>query len=157
MNDQIDVLVADDFDPEDRLRNEIEARNNCLLDVFAADLRSQGLSEKLIDDHIFNAHTYINLFLMTGSESPYTMEQGVDRLDEYFGYFFIRKCMWSNVKNLPENTKSVRLFYKSMMKHGNITSETYDRVETTIKEKMSDWAEDMRQWNEEIVGILLPH
>ena len=76
------------------------------------------------------------------------MEQGVERLDEYFGYFFIRKCMWSNVKNLPENTESVRLFYKSMMEHGVIEAKAYEKVEATITENINDWAEDMRQWNE---------
>ena len=143
-----EVMTEDEFDTEDRLRDEIEARNNSLLDIFAADLRSQRMSGKIIDDHIFNAHTYINLFLMTGPESPYTMEQGVERLDEYFGYFFIRKCMWSNVKNLPENTESVRLFYKSMMEHGVIEAKAYEKVEATITENINDWAEDMRQWNE---------
>jgi hypothetical protein len=138
----------DEFDAEDRRRKEIEKRNNGLLDIFADDLRSQNLSGKLIEDHIFNAHTYINLFLMTGPESPYTMEQGVSRLDEYFGYFFIRKCMWSNAKNLPENTESVRLFYKSMMEHDVIDAGAYEIVQATITEKMDEWAADMRKWNE---------
>ena len=60
-----EVMTEDEFDADERLRDEIEARNNSLLDIFAADLRSQRMSGKIIDDHIFNAHTYINLFLMT--------------------------------------------------------------------------------------------
>lgn len=147
MNEKRTAIFQDE-DADERLRDEYEARNNTLLDMFAEDLRSHKLSDKLIDDHLFNAHTYINLFLFTGPESPYTIEQGVDRLDEYFGYFFIRKCMWSNERNLSENVESVRLFYKSMSEHGVIEAEAYGRVESTIRERMEDWATDMQAWNE---------
>ena len=143
------VIDENDLDADDRLADEIEARNNGLLDIFAADLQSLMLSDKQIDDHRFNANTYVNLFLMTGENAPYNIQQGVDRIDDYFGYFFIRKCMWSSLENLPENVESVRLFYKSMMEHGKIEAEDYRKVERTVEDKLPEWCEYMRRWNEQ--------
>ena len=136
------MAIEEELDADEALRDEIEQRNNGLPDIFVNDLA--GLPQKALKAHLSNAHTYINLFLMTGPESPYSMEQGVDMLDEYFGYFFIRKCMWATSENLPENAESVRMFYKSMMEHDVINADMYTTVETTIKAKLPGWVEACR-------------
>lgn len=139
MTDIIDFCET--IDADDRLADEIEERNNGLLQTFIIDLDMLRLPTKAIDQHLHNAHTFLSIFLPGKLSS---MEQGVDMLDEYFGYFFIRKCMWATPENLPENAESVRIFYKSMMEHGFIAAEAYTTVETTIKAKLPGWVEACR-------------
>ena len=60
-----EVMTEDEFDADERLRDEIEARNNSLLDIFAADLRSQRMSGKM-----WPRHEAISPSSLAGSADP---------------------------------------------------------------------------------------
>lgn len=134
------------IDADKMLRDEIEKRNHTLLELFYDDMVAQNLKKETLDELIFDADTYLHIYLMSG-DGPYTMEQGVDKLDGYFSYFYPRKCMWSNPANTATSAESIRLFYKCMADHGMVSEEAYKGMADEIDHSIAEWQEVCRKWD----------
>ena len=125
-----------------------EKRNEEFLTLFSDDLKNAGLAEKTIRNHVNNAGFYLNAYLPHWDEM--TMEDGASGyyLEDFFGYFFIRKCMWSTPYTIKTTAASLKKFYKCMRKHGKITQEQYEDVADTIKYSMEEWQEECAEFND---------
>ena len=125
-----------------------EERNEPFLKMFKDDLTEAGLSEKTIRRHVNNAHFYLNVYLDRAGVLP--MEEGTSgfQLSEFFGYFFIRKCMWSTPATIKSTAASLKKFYKCMLQHHKITQEQYDDVTYTIKCDIDDWQSECAEFND---------
>ena len=137
-----------DFDYEEYEKEceKIRMANNEFLDVFAKDLALSGLSPKTIRKHLQNVDFYINDYMLYSDARP--MEDGVSMIDDFLGYFFIRKCMWSTPGTIKTTAASIKKFYKSMLEHDNIKKEEYDYLCDEIKEGMDRWQADCAQYND---------
>lgn len=128
-------------------RNELlEERNDILADLFYKWLLDEGLSEKVSSRHADNADLLLNAYLLQREEC--NMEQGPSYLGDFFGYFYIRKCMWSTPNNLKSTAASIKKFYKCMEEKGLMPPGTYEDVRTTIKELLPEWMEECESYND---------
>ena len=100
---------------------------------------------KLIKKKISNTELYIEDFLNYYDAS--SMEEGCYRVDEFLGDWYIRKCMWSTAGNLKTTSASIKKFYQCMLELGHIDQEHYDELQSTIKDHMDIWIEEIEEYN----------
>lgn len=122
----------------------IEAENEALLDLFEEDLTSFSLKTRR--QHRNNVYFFLNDYLLY--EEPLTFDIGPGRVDDYFGYFFIRKFAWATPASIRRNAASIKKFYKSMVNHGKIAETDYEDLCKTIKNQMPQWLADCEQYND---------
>ena len=134
----------DKYEIYEKKCEEIRRTNAELLELFEKDL--SGLSPKTINRHLANVDLYINDYLLR--LDALTMEHGIEMIDDFLGYFFICKCMWSTPATIKSTAASIKKFYKCMMKHGKITGREYDALCDEIKTGMEFWQEDCAMYND---------
>lgn len=127
----------DDYEVYEKECEEIREMNEGLLELFEQEMTEKGLSKKTINRHVPNVDFYINEYMLREDALP--MEVGVGRLDMFFGYFFIRKCMWSTPASIKSTATSIKKFYRCMLDHGKIEKNDYEYLCSVIKEKMEEW------------------
>lgn len=116
------------------------------LEIFEKELLAAGLISKTIRKHMENVDFYINEYLL---RQPLEMSCGCAEINEFLGYFFIHKCMWSTPENIKTTAASIKKFYKCMMEHAYVTKEDYQNLCEDIKENMSVWQRDCARFNDE--------
>lgn len=129
---------------EQQCKRERES-NEGYLKEFENDMNESGLSVNTIARHLSNIDFYINEYLLR--EEPLEMREGCYRVDDFLGYFFIRKCMWSTPGTIKSTAASLKKFYKYMVSKGNIQKDEYQEFCDTIKENMDIWQDDCEQFN----------
>ena len=135
-----------EYEEYEEMCKKIREDNEGYLDIFERDLTEAGLTDKTINSHLGNADFYINTFLLR--EAPVPMKEGDMYIDEFLGFFFIRKCMWSTPGTIKTTAASLKKFYKCMLENGKITVADYDTLCEIIKENMGEWQEDCRKYND---------
>ena len=138
-------LNFEEYERQCELRRQ---ENEKYLKAFQSTLETSGLSRKTIDGHLSNVDFYLNTFLLR--EEPCKMEEGMSGwwVEEYFGDFFIRKCMWSTPGNMKTTAASVKKFYKCMADLEYVDREEYQDMCAYIKENMKQWQEDCARYND---------
>ena len=134
-----------EYEEYERACEKRRAENDAYLDEFEMWLDEAGLSDKTITRHIRNVGFFLNTYLLR--EDAYGMEEGCGRMDEFLGYFFIRKCMWSTPATIKQNAVSFKKFYKCMLEKGHIARQSYDVLLADIKTGMPMWLEDCEDYN----------
>lgn len=120
--------------------------NDKYLEIFQNDLLEKGFSNRTVRNHLNNAEFYINDFLLYGE--PISMKDGCFCIDEFLGYFFIRKCAWSTPGTIKSTAASLKKFYKCMMEHDKIKKDDYQALCEIIKDKLEDWMDICDQYND---------
>lgn len=123
-----------------------QEKNNEYLEIFEKDLIQAGLANKTIRTHLTNVDFYLNTYLLR--EEPLEMKEGCGyEIDDFLGYFFIRKCMWSTPGTIKTTASSIKKFYKSMSEHGYISKDDYKDLCDIIKENMVIWQDECDEYN----------
>jgi len=125
---------------------KIRKKNRKLLNSFRKYLGSKKLSEKTVDKHVSNIDFYINEFLL--SEEPSKAKEGVNKLDYFLGYWFIRKAMWASVTSIKENIASLKHFFTYMHTIDEIDLEELNAMKEEIKESKDEWLETIRKYDD---------
>lgn len=120
--------------------------NKKYLEIFEAYLREKGLSDNTISTHMGNAAFYISTFLPWAGRV--TLSEGCFNISEFFGHYFIRKCMWSTPATIKSTAASLKKFYKCMMENGFVEETDYKNFCEEVKYEMEDWQETCRQYND---------
>lgn len=117
------------------------------LDEFRRDLEDAGLADKTIRRHLSNTEFYINTYLLHDEVLP--MKEGCryEKLDDFIGWFFIRKCTWSTPATIKTTAASLKKFYKCMMDKDFVTEADYKEVIDTIRDFMDTWLDDCKCYN----------
>lgn len=114
------------------------------LTLFTDDM--ENLSTDCCNRHLDNLDFFLNFYLESydyDGNGPYDFVEGIKWIDDYFGYFFIRKAMWANASTIQSNAASMRKFYKSMYKHNLLTKEQLDDAMTALrKENVEGWIKE---------------
>lgn len=148
--------VEDGYDEEydvsgyeyDRACKAQQDKNDAYLDEFDAYLEKAGLADKTIGKHLQNVGFFVNTFLVYDAfEEPVDAADGWKYVDDFLGYFFIRKCMWSTPNSIKQNITSFKKFYACMLENGHVSKEDYDELLLTIKDNKDAWLEDCRDYN----------
>ena len=133
-----------DFEEYEEKCKLIKQENESLLEMFEKDL--EGLKQKTINRHLTNVDFYINTYLLR--EDAYDFTHGIWDIDDYLGYFFIRKCMWSTPGNIKSTAASIKKFYQCMLKQEMIQKADYEYLCETIKDNMWKWQSDCEMYND---------
>jgi hypothetical protein len=88
---------------------KIRKANESLLADFEAWLKSSGLSDKTIGNHLSNIDFYINEYLLY--EDAIEAKDGVHSISMFLGYWFIKKAMWASQTSIKNNATSLKKFY----------------------------------------------
>lgn len=133
-----------DFEEYEEKCKLIKQENESLLEMFEKDL--EGLNQKTINRHLTNVDFYINTYLLR--EDAYDFTHGIWDIDDYLGYFFLRKCMWSTPGNIKSTAASIKKFYQCMLKQEMIQKADYEYLCETIKDNMWKWQSDCEMYND---------
>lgn len=111
--------------------DSILQQNSSYLHLFESDL--QGLAPKTIKRHLQNIDFFLNTYLMFDEAHPLSMQDGVNSIDDFLGYFLEEKTYFTDSTKRSFVT-SLRKFYKSMLEHGKITPEQYEDVAESLRD-----------------------
>ena len=125
---------------------EIRQANDGLVAEFETWLRSSGLSDKTINNHLSNIDFYINEYLLY--EGAVKAEDGVDAVSMFLGYWFIKKAMWASRASIRSNAASLKKFYTLLFEKGLVGKDDLDDLKTTIKEGMPEWLATMDRYDD---------
>ena len=141
----------DDYDMEPDESIEARKENKKYLDMFLKELQAAGLSDKTIRNHMDNVDFYLTDYLPFTDGDSTDMKSGAEtfNLRDFFGYFYIHKCMWSTPNNLKTTGASLKKFYKCMSEHGELGKDKYKELCTLFKEEMEDWQEECCRFNDD--------
>jgi site-specific recombinase XerD len=134
----------DDYEKYEKACNKIKKDNERLLHEFAAWLKSSKISDKTINKHRSNIDFYINEFLLY--QDAIKAKDGVDSVDMFLGYWFIKKAMWANESEIKGNAGSLKKFYTFMFEKGLINKEQLADLKDTIKNNQPKWLETMQRY-----------
>ncbi|WP_287493570.1 hypothetical protein [Sellimonas sp.] len=95
-----------DLEEYEKQYERIRKDNEELLAVFREDL--SNLKPATIRRHLSNVDFYINEYLLY--EEPLSFDEGIYRIDDFLGWFFIRKCMWSTLRQSKVQLQVLRNF-----------------------------------------------
>ena len=109
----------------------IHQQNTSYLHLFESDLH--GLAPKTIKRHLQNVDFFLNTYLLFDEANPLRMQDGVNSIDDFLGYFLEEKTYFTDSTKRSFVT-SLRKFYKSMAKHGKITPEQYEDVVESLQD-----------------------
>ncbi len=137
-----------DYEPyeasEENCEEKIREENERMLDLFAASM--QNLKPQTRRRHLSNVNFYINHYLLDYEAESF--REGVWRLPEFLGEFFIRKCLWSTSATIKSTAVSIKRFYKCMLDNDQISKPEYDMLCDTIKDEMEGWQETCAIYND---------
>lgn len=134
------------YEEYEKACKKLKEENEKYLDLFLDELEKKNLTDKTIRNHYNNVYFYLNDFLQY--EEPLNMKEGCNHLNEFFGYFFIRKCMWSTPATIKSTAASLKKFYKFMLENEKIAKEDYQEVCECIKFNMEDWQNTCAIYND---------
>ncbi len=136
----------DDYEKYQKKCKRIRAENERLLNDFAADLETSGLSKKTVDNHVTNTAFYINEFLLYEDTVP--SKEGLHEVGVFFGYWFIKKAMWASQDSMRGTAASLKKFYTFLCSRGVVAQEDLTQLKETIKEGMPDWLATLSRWDD---------
>jgi hypothetical protein len=137
-----------DYDAECK---KIMEENNILLEDFYDWMKKKGLSDRVAGKHYENADFYINYYLLYyDSNRP---EAGIGAVGGFFGDWFIRKAACSTEASTKSAAASLKKFYAFLAEIEKIPACNYDYFKATIKERMPEWLDKVRKYNESLPDI----
>ena len=130
-------------------RREQIARNKKLLEEFADDQTDKGTMDIVVDLYCDHLDIFLNLFLVGGYvDKVYSMEEGVDLLNDYFGYWLSQYCHASDAQ-IRDYAPVIKKFYRLQRGRGRISSAAYDKVRATEAGGMKSWRQACRKYEED--------
>ncbi len=134
-----------DYEEYEKECKRIRKVNKKLLNGFNVWLSSMNLSPKTIAKHNSNIDFFINEFLLYEETSEAI--DGVEFVDMFLGYWFIKKAMWANKSAIKENAASLKKFYQYLYKEGKVSVEDVTFLKEEIKEGMPEWLSTMSRYD----------
>ena len=139
----------DDHEKYEEDCKNIRNANERLLNDFEVRLKSSGLSQKTINNHVSNIDFYINEYLLY--EEATEAKNGIHAVGMFLGYWFIKKAMWANRSSIKRYAPSLKKFYTFFHEKGLIDKEVLSYLNQTIKEDMSEWLATMDRYEDPLV------
>lgn len=138
----------------DEIVESIHKRNENLIYNFQGWLKRGGLGEKSISKHVDNISFFLNEFVIyqdiSEDDEKITLcnaEDGIALVDEFLGYWFIKKAMWSSESSIKSNITSIKKFYTFMQSLGLISKDGLKVLNKEIKESKQEWIDAVNRYN----------
>ena len=113
-----------DFEKFEKQCDEIREINAKYIEEFVDELSKKGFVDKTIKRHYENV--------------------------DFFGYFFIRKCMWSTPDTVKSTMASLKKFYRFMYESNRLSKEDYEEFMDTIRVDKEYWIDCCSKYNDGI-------
>jgi site-specific recombinase XerD len=124
----------------------IKGENSLLLAEFSRLMQSEGLAPKTIEKHVSNMTFYLNHFLLY--EAPLNARQGIDKVDEFLGHWFIRKALWASKTAIRDYIAGLKRFYTFMHAKGLVSAAALHDLEAEIKRNRHEWLDSPGRFDE---------
>ena len=124
-----------------------EEYNNFVMEEFKKNMRSGGLTQKTINNHLGNVGLFINDYLLWEEISP---ENGDEEIDTFFDDWAIRKNVIFSESSMRQFASSIKKFYKFLYESGRIDQVKYDMIKYTFKDGLPDWLISVRQYENDL-------
>ncbi len=138
--------MTDDYEEYERECNRIRKDNLKLLNEFAEWLRQANLKDKTIKNHLQNIDVYINDYLLY--EEPIEPQDGLEDTDMFFGYWFIKKCLWASPAQIRGIAASLKKFYTFLNQKGLIEKEDLQEFKEMVKEGIPEWIATLERYDD---------
>jgi site-specific recombinase XerD len=135
-----------DYEKYEAECEEIRHSNKQLLADFKSWLQSSGLSERTINNHIFNIDFYANEYLLY--EDPIKPEEGIYSIGMYLGYWFIKKSAWASKSSMKANATSLTKFYTFLVEKGLTDQDSLRELKERIKDDMPEWLATLERYDD---------
>ena len=139
----------------DEIVQSIHKRNKSLIDSFRGSLKRGGLGESTINKHIDNISFFLNEYVtyqdISQNDNETVLchaEDGIGLVDDFLGYWFIRKAMWSNENSIKSNIISIKKFYSFMQSLNLISKDDLQILQKEIKDYKSEWIDAVNRYND---------
>lgn len=142
----------------DEIVEDIHKRNEKLLQDFEGALKNSGLGQKTVNRHIDNISFFLNEYLayqdISINDNEITLcnaEDGIDFVDDFLGYWFIRKATWSSENSIKSNITSIKKFYTFMQSLNLVSKEDLRNLTKEIKEGKNKWIAEVKRYDEMVM------
>ncbi len=81
-------------------------------------------------------------------EDAVQAKDGVDRVSDFLGYWFIKKATWASKSSIKANATSLKKFYSFLQEIGLIDKDDLNSLKETISEEMSEWLETLERYDD---------
>ena len=135
-----------DYEKYEQDCKKIRKTNETLLTEFQASLGSAGLANKTVKNHVANIKFYINEFLLY--EEAIEAKDGIDEVEKFLGYWFIKKAMWASQASIKSNSTSLKKFYGFLHEKGLVETDDLDDMKEVIKEGMPEWLSTLDRYDD---------
>ena len=136
----------DDYKEYELACNKIKQDNDLLLNQFKSWLKEKKLSDKVINNHYNNVDFYINTYLLY--EDAIRARDGVDSIDDYLGYWFIRKNISASKSSIKGSASSLKKFYTFLNKSKIISDDELSDLKLSIREDMHEWLSTLDRYDD---------
>jgi len=69
-------------------------------------------------------------------------------IDDFLGYWFIRKTMWASRTSIKSNATSLKKFYIFMLEKGFIDEVELADLKHAITDRMPEWLATLERYND---------
>ena len=139
----------DDYQKYEIDCKKIRKTNVRLLNEFEVWMKSSGLSENTINNHLSSIDFYLNEYLLY--EDATVAKDGIGSVGMFLGFWFIRKAMWASQSSIKGNATSLKKFYTFMHEKGLVDKEDLIDLKQTIKEEMPEWLATLRRFDDQSI------
>ena len=136
----------DDYEKYENECKKIRKTNKQLLSEFDLSLKSSGLSENTINNHVSNIDFYVNEYLLY--EDAIEAKDGAGAVGMFLGYWSIKKAMWASQSSIKGNATSLKKFYAFLYEKGLIDKDDLDDLKEAIKEGMPEWLATLDRYDD---------
>jgi len=140
------VYMMDDYEKYEKACKKIRKDNENLLKEFEVWLKSSGLSDKTVNNHLSNIDLYVNEYLLY--EDATEAKDGAYAIGMFLGYWFIKKAMWASQSSIKSNATSLKKFYTFMHEKNFIDKEDLLNLKETIKDDMPEWLATLKRYDD---------
>ena len=123
----------------------IREANKGYLSIYEKYLIDHGLSTRTVSRHMNNLDYYLNDYLLR--DDALSMEDGIEKIDDYFSHFFIRQPNGATPGTIKSTSDSIRKFYQCMVVNNKIDKDGFICVCKTIKDSLPGWQANCLQYN----------
>ena len=75
-------------------------------------------------------------------------KRGIDLVDDFLGYWFVKKAMWSDESSIKSNITSIKKFYTFMQSLNLISKDDLKFLNKGIKENKENWIGTVNRYND---------
>jgi len=139
-------IEMDSYEQYEQDCARIRKENEKTLGEFEKWLSDKKLSSKTVANHRDNVDFYINEFLLY--EEAQEASEGIDSINYFLGFWFIKKAMWASKSSIKNNATSIKKFYEFMYEKGIVDAYAYNELKEEMKENMQDWLDTMDRYDD---------